>query len=183
MRPAATPPYAINYRINPLMRPIATLSLLIALSLLLLSCQEKANEDEPAPTFEAEKAAIIKTLNDETKAAFSRKYEEWQTKWVHEPYVSKTYMNFADSSLSESLGWEEISGFVRTYLEEHPTPAPLPKLIDEVELRLYSDGAWVNYEQVDSLLGLKRETRLLEKIDGQWKIAGMQTVIYGFGVD
>jgi len=34
--------------------------------------------------------------------------------------------------------------------------------------------------QNDSEQGLKRETRLMEKENGQWKIAGMQTTIYGF---
>jgi hypothetical protein len=37
----------------------------------------------------------------------------------------------------------------------------------------------VSYQQVDSLRGLKRETRLMEKTAGGWKIAGMQTTIYG----
>lgn len=45
------------------------------------------------------------------------------------------------------------------------------------------DGAWVTYEQQDSLRGLKRETRLMEKVNGEWKIAGMQTTIYGFNSD
>ncbi|MEL6842100.1 MAG: hypothetical protein AAFP02_02710 [Bacteroidota bacterium] len=156
---------------------------IIAFLLFVISCQQPKDKENPTQDFETEKAAIIKTLNDETKAAFSRDYEAWQSKWVHETYVSKTYMNFADSSLSESLGWEEINAFVKTYIEAHPTPAPLPKLVDEIDLRLYGNGAWVNYEQVDSLLGLKRETRLLEKINNQWKIAGMQTVIYGFEED
>jgi hypothetical protein len=35
-------------------------------------------------------------------------------------------------------------------------------------------------EQNDAERGLKRETRLMEKRDGQWKIAGMHTTIYGF---
>jgi hypothetical protein len=38
----------------------------------------------------------------------------------------------------------------------------------------------VSYEQNDVERGLKRETRLMEKKDGQWKIAGMHTTIYGF---
>lgn len=47
-------------------------------------------------------------------------------------------------------------------------------------MRLYGKGAWVTYQQQDSLRGLKRETRLMEKVNGEWKIAGMQTTIYGF---
>lgn len=150
-----------------------------------MSCTENAAEkaiETPNQKldFEQEKAAILKVLNDETKAAFNRDYESWKAKWIHKAYVTKTYMNFADSSMTETLGWNEIDDFVRTYIEEHPEPAPVPKLVDKIKVRLYGNGAWVNYEQDDAKLGIKRETRLMEKENGQWKIAGMQTIIYGF---
>lgn len=130
--------------------------------------------------FEVEKAAILEVLNNETKAAFNRDYEGWKDYWVHESYVSKTYMQFPDSSVTETLGWDEINAFVKNYIDEHPEPAPIPTLVDKINVRLYTNGAWVNYEQNDAALGLKRETRLMEKIDGKWKIAGMHTTIYGF---
>ena len=128
-----------------------------------------------------EKKAILETLNNETKAAFQRDYASWQDKWVHDPYISKVYIDYADSTFSESVGWREISQFVKTFIKEHPEPEPLPKMLDSIDVRLYGNGAWVTYELQDSLRGRKRETRLMEKVDGQWKIAGMQTTIYGFG--
>ena len=150
-----------------------------------ISCTENTAEKSNGTLnqkqdFEKEKAEILKVLNDETKAAFNRDYQGWKEKWVHEKYVTKTYMNFADTTMTETLGWNEIDDFVRTYIEEHPEPAPLPTLVDKINVRLYGNGAWVNYEQDDANLGIKRETRLMEKENGQWKIAGMQTVIYGF---
>lgn len=143
----------------------------------LISCTEKPT---PSPTPAEEKKAILQALNDETKAAFQRDYEGWTKKWVHDPTITKTYLNFPDSSFSESMGWEEISSFVKTYIEEHPEPEPLPSPIDQIEVRLYGTGAWVTYEQVDANRGRKRENRLMEKVNGEWKIAGMQTTIYGF---
>lgn len=154
--------------------------LFLSVLLFTVSCQGEITEKNQIADFAQEKAAILQVLNEETKAAFNRDYEGWKDKWVHEKYVTKTYMNFADSSMTETLGWEEINDFVKTYLEEHPEPAPIPKLVDAIEVRLYGKGAWVNYEQNDAKLGLKKETRLMEKVEGQWKIAGMQTVIYGF---
>ena len=127
-----------------------------------------------------EKQAILERLNNETKDAFSRNYEAWTTNWVHDPNISKVYINFVDRTFSESMGWSEISKFVQVFMDEHPEPEPIPELINEITVRLYGNGAWVTYEQKDSLRGLKRETRLMEKIDGAWKIAGMQTSIYGF---
>ncbi len=133
--------------------------------------------------FESERQAILDRLNKETKDAFQRDYEAWTTNWVHSPSISKTYVNFADSTFSESIGWKEISQFVKTFIEEHPEPEPIPAALKHVDVRLYGDGAWVTYEQQDSLRGRKRETRLMEKVEGEWKIAGMQTTIYGFEVN
>ncbi|MEO1214339.1 MAG: hypothetical protein AAFY45_12480 [Bacteroidota bacterium] len=144
--------------------------------LYMISCQEPK---PTAPTFEEEKAAILATINNETKAAFQRDYESWQSKWVHAPYVVKTYIEFPDSSFSESLGWEKINHFVKTYIEEHPEADPLPELLADIDVRLYGSGAWVSFEVDDEVRGLKRETRLMEKVEGKWKIAGMHTTIYG----
>ncbi|MEX0289165.1 MAG: hypothetical protein AB3N14_08625, partial [Flavobacteriaceae bacterium] len=75
---------------------------------------------------EQEKKAILQTLNNETKAAFQRDYDAWQEKWVHDPNITKTYLDFTDDTFSESVGWEEISQFVKTFIEEHPEPEPVP---------------------------------------------------------
>ncbi len=66
----------------------------------LISCTEKPT---PSPTPAEEKKAILQALNDETKAAFQRDYEGWTKKWVHDPTITKTYLNFPDSSFSESM--------------------------------------------------------------------------------
>jgi len=155
---------------------------LLMFSTFAMSCTNSTpKENLPFNTdFVTEKKAILKTLNDETKAAFQRDYEGWKDKWVHDPTITKTYLNFSDNNFSESMGWEEINSFVTTYFKDHPDPEPVPRMLDDVEVRLYGNGAWVTYEQQDSLRGRKRETRLMEKENGQWKIAGMQTTIYGF---
>ncbi len=157
----------------------------IFIFLIIVSCKkvETTSEDNMAierVDIEQEKKAILKTLNNETKAAFQRDYDAWKEKWVHDPDITKTYINFADSTFSESVGWDKISQFVKAFIEKHPEPEPLPKPLDKIDVRLYGNGAWVTYQQQDSLRGLKRETRLMEKVNGEWKIAGMQTTIYGF---
>ncbi len=163
-------------------------NLLIFTLLILLagvSCNKVKNHktDEEANhqiDYNQEKTAILQTLNNETKAAFERDYESWKDSWVHDPHITKGYINFIESTFSESVGWDEISQFVKNFIKEHPEAEPVPKLLDKVDIRLYTNGAWVVYELQDSVRGLKRETRLMEKVNDEWKIAGMQTTIYGF---
>ena len=132
----------------------------------------------PAADPAAERAAILAALNAETAAAFSRDYDAWASHWVHEDYVQKAYLNLADSTASETVGWEAVSGFVADYFREHPAPDPLPAPLREADIRLHGEGASVTYRQLDPARGPKKETRLMEKHDGRWRIAGMQTVIY-----
>ena len=127
----------------------------------------------------AERAAILRTLNAETAAAFSRDYDAWASHWVQEDYVQKAYLDLADDTASETVGWDAVSGFVKDYFAAHPEPDPLPEPLTEADVRLYGDGAHVTYRQLDPARGPKKESRLMERgADGRWRIAGMQTVIY-----
>lgn len=156
-------------------RSIILISIIV---LICLGCRVDPAPNVTSPTIEEEKAAILQTLNGETKAAFNREYERWSSYWVQDESISKVYLDYSTDHFSESIGWKEISGFVADFMEKNPEPEPVPQALNEIELKLFGDGAWVIYHQVDSLRGPKRETRLMQKINGQWKIAGMQTTIY-----
>ncbi len=152
------------------------------LTLLICSCGQSTKQASPhlVTNYESEKTAIIEALLNETTAAFARDYEAWQTNWVHRATITKTYMNFSDTTFSEMISWSEINDFVHDYMEEHPEPVPPPTQPENVSVQVYGTGAWVSYEIMDEVLGRKRETRLMEKENGRWKIAGMHTTIYGF---
>jgi len=153
----------------------------LILSLVItIGCANQGNDKELiVENFEKEKRAIMESLRNETKAACQRDYEAWKSFWVQHPKISKTYMNFDENTFSEMNGWKEVDDFVRTYIEEHPEPVTPPAQPEELDLRLYGTGAWVSFDILDEGQGLKRETRLMEKEGGIWKIAGMHTSIYG----
>ena len=125
-----------------------------------------------------EKAAVLDVVNAETRAALGRDYPGWRSHWVHEPYVVKTYVNVADGTGSETRGWEAVDDLVGTYIREHPEPEPPPLPVEDADVRLYGDGAWVSYEVDDADQGRKRESRLMERVGGQWRIAAMHTTVY-----
>lgn len=49
--------------------------------------------------------------------------------------MTKTYLDHVANIFSESMGWGEISPFVKTFIEEHPKPEPLPKLLDKIDVK------------------------------------------------
>ena len=152
-------------------------------AILIVGCEQATKQTSllSEESKDLEKEAVLEALLNETKAAFARDYEAWKANWVHRPSISKTYMNFADTTFTEMTSWKEIDDFVRTYINEHPEPVPSPAQPENVDIKIYGTGAWVSYEIMDEVFGRKRETRLMEKEDGRWKIAGMHTTIYGFG--
>jgi len=152
---------------------------IIITMLFLISCQDEYINQVAID--KKEKSLIQDKLRSETELAFARDYSEWQNCWVHRNDISKTYINFVESTHSESIGWIKINGFVRDFFNKHPEPEPAPLMdFSNMKIRLYGNAAWVSYTQQDSLRGLKRETRLMEKENDEWKIAGMHTSIYGF---
>jgi hypothetical protein len=153
------------------------LNLMIFITAVCLICNGCGNNN--TASIDKEKTAIIKALNDETNYAYSRNYAGWQKQWVQESFVSKTYMRMQDSKLEEMVGWEAISSYMKDYIAKNPNPDPLPSLLNDINVRLYHEAAWVTYTVRDSVDGLKRESRLMEKKNKEWKIAGMHTTIYG----
>ncbi len=159
---------------------LSRLFALLILLCLLVSSQTKTNSNSPLNNTTEERLAVLKVLNDETKYAFERDYKRWSDCWVQNQHISKTYINLAEGSASESLGWNEISGFVKDFMDQNPEPEPVPEPITKANVKVYGNAAWVTYNQLDSIRGRKRETRLMEKSENRWKIAGMHTTIYGF---
>ncbi len=161
------------------MTTIRLLTAACAAALTLLACRTTAGS-APSPNLrpEREHAAILRTLNEETQAFCRRDLEAWGSHWLHEPALVKSYINFADNSHAEMLGWTKIEAYAKTYMAEHPEVEAAPAPLTEADIRLYTNGAWVSFEQIDPVRGHKRETRLMEKVDGAWRIAGMATVIY-----
>lgn len=159
------------------------LALSLATALALSGCADgppdpaAASDEAVAPDLERDR--ILAVVNGETRAALRRDYEAWRSYWVHEPFVVKTYVNAAEGTGSETRGWAAVDDFVGTYLRDHPEPEPPPTPVEDASVRLYGDGAWVSYDQQDADQGWKRESRLMEKVGGEWRIAGMHTTIYG----
>lgn len=127
----------------------------------------------------AEEAAIMEVIEGESAAFWEKDYEKWASYWAHGPYV-RIMGWWEDGGISVSKGWKTISGDMKKLMEENPEPNPTAGLVrrENVNIRITDSMALVTFDQYGldtgdehmDMPGLSRETRVLEKQDGQWKI-------------
>lgn len=113
---------------------------------------------------------ITAIIEKETSSFYGVNYDYWQETWLKAPYV---YWSFADSTGVSFLdGWEEINSAFQDYFKtSSPSKAKIER--EWKEIRVYGTGAFVRFiQKVSDELdrGYTSETRVLEKIDGKWKI-------------
>jgi hypothetical protein len=147
---------------------------LIALSILVLSaCQSPID-------VEAEKAAIIKVINDETQAYMDYDYDKVISYFVQDS------LNFRLTSGADNHifmeGWEEIASFFKNDLAQGAadvgTDTHVSVSKENYRIKVYDRSAYVTctetwtYNTADNVLEISsRQVRFMEKVDGEWKIA------------
>ncbi len=139
---------------------------------------------QTSPTqVEAEKEAILAVITEQTRAYFERDFAAWKNAHVQADYYTEfKYWEGWDDPVRAVRGWTGHEANVA------PNFAPdQPKSVwnaaqyerSDIHIRLAASGdmAWVTYSQraVDpetkEIHGASYETRVMEKHDGQWKIA------------
>jgi hypothetical protein len=131
---------------------------------------------------EKEKKAIIESINAETAAFFKRDYEEVIKYYVHADYVFHAW-NSADGTYSATIGWPTINEKYIDYFKNNPVPVgtsdyPIVEKRNLLFKFFNSNLAFVTWDQYNSdsemkTYRLSKETRIMEKQDGIWKIANM----------
>lgn len=155
-----------------------TIIQLLGVLILISSCTRK-NTDSTAIDFEKEKAAIQAVIAKETESYYKQDFEGWKS----------TYLQ---SSAFRKFGyWEGYPEKVVSYIGFEPLAAEKKKQFDTNEtlwvgsteersnenFRITKDMAWYTFEQdsyekdTRKFLGKSLETRILEKENGEWKIA------------
>lgn len=135
---------------------------------------------ENTSAYEAEKAAIMAVIAAESAAFWDKDFNAYASYWVQAPYV-RTMGWWPTEGVVVIEGWEERDRRTREHMQTSAEPNPTAVRVrrENINLRIYSDVAWMTFDQYgedtgDALMdmpGLSRETRILEKHDGQWKIA------------
>ncbi len=126
--------------------------------------------------------AIMNVIRLEHRAYFEKDYDAWQSTYVQEDYLK--YWGFwegYDEKVRQYNSWVEVSedkknrfdGVITAYWDENSVGMN----ISDLNIQIRGDVAWVTFTQksfdqsTGSLLGEALETKIMEKIEGHWKIA------------
>ncbi|RMF28345.1 MAG: hypothetical protein D6765_06115 [Bacteroidetes bacterium] len=116
--------------------------------------------------FSADEQAIVNTIAQETQGWWERDFDKWSDAWAHKDYV---YWSGTTNVLHvEVEGWKALKKYARENFEKYPEPNQTPVDREDWKFRIYGNAAWVRFTQISD--GISKETRILEKINGKWKI-------------
>jgi hypothetical protein len=131
---------------------------------------------------------ILGVIAGESAAFWNKDYESWASYWVQAPYI-RAMGWYPHGGVSYLEGWEALSARTKAHLAEDPTPNPTASNVrrENINLRIYPDSAWVTFDQYGTdtgqptfdMPGCSRETRILEKHDGRWKLVYVSWLLQG----
>ena len=160
------------------------ISILLASTIIFVGCngENDSAQKQTASNYENEKQAIMDVIHEEYKAYFIKDYEAWQSKFIHQDYLK--YWGFWDGypeKVRQYNSWNEVdtdkkkrmAGETKAYWDENQVGMD----IRDLNVQIRGDVAWVTFKQVSTdqetgeFLGEALETKIMEKENGQWKIA------------
>ena len=137
---------------------------------------------------QSEIEAILKVIVGESTAFWNKDFEAWAQYWVHAPYI-RSMGWYPAGGVSYVAGWDTLSTHTREHLAKDPIPNPNAAKVrrENFNIRISGDSAWVTFDQYGEetgqpnfdMPGRSRETRILEKQDGQWKFVYVGFLLEG----
>lgn len=155
--------------------------------LLVTACSQTAPKpavNDEAFNEEAEKAAILEIIQNETAAFYKRDYEAWKKNFAQTDYAFQAWSN-ADGSFDAKTGWDEVDRKIGTYIKANPVePGQSSHPWVErrnMKIKFFSDKlaylVWDQYNSdKDSLTFImSKDQRIMEKMNGDWKIVNISS--------
>ena len=135
-----------------------------------------------------ETEAIMRVIADESIAFWDKDFDAWARCWVQTPYVRMTGW-WARGGVTVIEGWDALSDRMKSNMTANPEPNPSAAQVRRVNLNfsISQEMAWVTFDQYSldtgdldmDMPGLSRETRVMEKQNGGWKIAYVNWLLEG----
>lgn len=158
----------------------------LLLAFLMFSCDSNVVTPEPPPAtvtidVEAETAAIKKIVLDQTKAFVARDVDKMVAYHTDPAQVIQNVYGATDI-LSATLPHDVMKEMLREYYVSTEGTVRVEDETSDWNIRISNDGsmAWVTYKSRVDLASEtfnNEEIRVLEKVDGEWKLALVSTLI------
>src|SRR5262245_48884910 len=127
-----------------------------------------------------EAGAIMKVIEEENAAFFNKAFDAFARCWVNASCIRRLGW-WTRGGVSDRKGWEDLARGTVEQMRENPAPnrTATETRYENVTVRIGEDMAWVSFDQYGpdtgepdmDIPGISREARVLEKHNGEWKIA------------
>ena len=153
-------------------------TILLGISVFLANCQQ-SEQGNNSVDFEKEKAAIQKVIAKETESYYKQDFDAWRSTYLQTSAFRKFgYWEGYPEKVVSNIGFESLSNEKKKQFDSNETlwQGSTEERTNE-NFRISSNMAWYTFEQnsyeknTRKFLGKSLETRILEKENGEWKIA------------
>lgn len=128
---------------------------------------------------QSDRENIMAIIAQETEAYMNVDYKTWASAWHHVPYAFWAYSDL--ETARELDGWDAMNkSFTQYFKTSKPSQGEI--MNDWIEIRIYENGAYVRFTQKvkdDFDTQVTAQIRVLEKVEGKWKIVCMKAVAVG----
>lgn len=152
--------------------------------IILLICYSLSGMSQTGKSFDEtkEKSAILNVITSETEHFYKRDYEGWKKNYIQSDYAFQAWNN-NDGTFDAKVGWTEVDEKIGNYIRNNPVAqgsASHPKVERRnMVWKFYNqDVVFMIWDQYNSDQQIKmythsKETRLMEKQNGVWKIVSV----------
>lgn len=152
--------------------------ILLGACLFLANCNHQKQESDTVD-FEKEKAAIQAVIAKETESYYKQDFEAWKSTYLQTAAFRKFgYWEGYPEKVVANIGFESLAAEKKKQFDSNETlwQGSTEERTNE-NFRISNNMAWYTFEQnsfekgTKKFLGKSLETRILEKENGEWKIA------------
>lgn len=129
-----------------------------------------------------DEVAIRQAIDAENKAYHEANFAVWGSNWATVPYIERQQESLKKLANTPYLKGQNLQKAYEAYAKIHK-PTGLTSVVSDYESHLGGNVAWVAFTQEDrkadgSVAQKERALRILEKINGQWKIVMMSSASF-----
>ena len=156
-----------------------SLLMLIIVPTLFAQCRQQESASKPVD-IEKEKAAILAVIKKETETYYAKNLEGWKSTYLQSPrFRHHAYWEGYDEKVRGFNGFDSYMASKNRAFDTSIHRKWENTVVERSNenFNISNDMAWYTFDEVshkqgtNEILGKSIQTRILEKVNGEWKIA------------